>query len=97
MNCPIECLKETVQAPVRTINAALVIDDSDGKLQPYQGFRVQHNRVRGPLKGDLHTRKIFFEQKMEQWEIDTGLTSAVLEWKYAYLPMSPRIVRGDIS
>ena len=77
VNCPIECLKETVRAPVRTIKAALVIDDSDGKLQPYQEFREQHNRVRGPLKGDLHTRKIFFEQKMEQREIDMDLTSAV--------------------
>jgi hypothetical protein len=26
-----------------------------------------------------------------------GLTSALLEWKYAYLPMSPGIARGDIS
>ena len=62
VNCPIECLKETVQAPVRTINAALVIDDSDGKLSG-----------------------------------SAGLTSAVLELNYAYLPMSHRVVRGDIS
>jgi hypothetical protein len=26
-----------------------------------------------------------------------GLTSAVLEWKDAYLPMSHRIVRGGMS
>lgn len=46
-------LREIIWTPIRIVKVDLVIDDDDGKLQHYQGYRVQHNKARGPMKGGL--------------------------------------------
>jgi len=35
------------------VKVDLVVEDDAGKLQHYLGFRVQHNKARGPMKGGL--------------------------------------------
>ena len=52
LNLP-ERLREILWTPIRIVKVDLVIDDDDGKLQHYQGYRVQHNKARGPMKGGL--------------------------------------------
>ena len=46
-------LREILLTPIRVVKVELVFDDDEGKLQHYLGFRVQHNKARGPMKGGL--------------------------------------------
>ena len=46
-------VREILWTPIRVIKVDLVVEDDSGKLQHYQGFRVQHNKSRGPMKGGL--------------------------------------------
>ncbi|MDH3734925.1 MAG: glutamate dehydrogenase [Gemmatimonadota bacterium] len=39
--------------PRRSVKVEVVIEGEDGELQTYNGFRVQHNMARGPMKGGL--------------------------------------------
>ena len=39
--------------PHRTVKVGIAIEGEDGELQSYEGFRVQHNFARGPMKGGL--------------------------------------------
>ena len=48
-----ERLREIIWTPLRTVKVDLVVEDDEGKLQHYLGFRVQHNKARGPMKGGL--------------------------------------------
>jgi len=50
LNLP-DRLREILLTPIRVVKVDLVFDDDDGKLQHYLGFRVQHNKARGPMKG----------------------------------------------
>ena len=38
-----ERLREIIWTPIRIVKVDLVIDDDDGKLQHYQGYRVLHH------------------------------------------------------
>ncbi len=39
--------------PHRTVKVGIAIEGEDGELQSYEGYRVQHNLARGPMKGGL--------------------------------------------
>ncbi len=39
--------------PNRTVKVGIAIEGEDGQLQSYEGYRVQHNSARGPMKGGL--------------------------------------------
>jgi glutamate dehydrogenase (NAD(P)+) len=44
-----ERIREIIWTPLRVVKVDLVVEDDDGKLQHYLGFRVQHNKARGPM------------------------------------------------
>ena len=48
-------LSDTVRTilltPRRTVKVGIAIEGEDGELQSYEGYRVQHNLARGPMKG----------------------------------------------
>ena len=46
-------IKYVLETPIRVIKAKLIIEDDNGKLQSFTGYRVQHNNARGPMKGGL--------------------------------------------
>ena len=46
-------VRQILLNPRRSIKAEIVIEDSNGELQHYTGYRVQHNFARGPMKGGL--------------------------------------------
>ena len=46
-------LRAILVSPLRVVKVELVYDDDSGKLQQCFGYRVQHNRARGPMKGGL--------------------------------------------
>ena len=46
-------IREILLAPRRVVKVDLVTESDEGTLLHHQGFRVQHNDMRGPFKGGL--------------------------------------------
>ncbi len=46
-------LRDILLTPHRVVKVELVIEGDDGELRHFIGYRVQHNRTRGPMKGGL--------------------------------------------
>ncbi len=46
-------LSDILLTPHRVVKVELVIQGDDGELRHFMGYRVQHNRARGPMKGGL--------------------------------------------
>lgn len=46
-------LRAIVETPQRQIRAALPVRMDDGRLEVFEGYRVQHNNARGPFKGGI--------------------------------------------
>ncbi|HRP97649.1 MAG TPA: Glu/Leu/Phe/Val dehydrogenase [Rhodocyclaceae bacterium] len=51
-----EEMRALMLRPVREIHLELPLRRDDGSLAVYSGFRIQHNRARGPYKGGLRYR-----------------------------------------
>ena len=39
-------IREILWTPIRVVKVDLVVDDDEGQLQHYMGYRVQHNKAR---------------------------------------------------
>ena len=85
-----ERLKEILWAPIRTVKVDLVIDDDDGKLQHYQGYRVQHNKSRGPMKGGLR-----YHPDMD--EDHAAALANLMTWKTAIVDVPFGGAKGGIN
>ena len=48
-----EKLRTVLITPRRVVRVEIVTESDDGEIQHHLGFRVQHNSVRGPMKGGL--------------------------------------------
>ena len=46
-------LRDILLTPNRVVKVELITEADDGQLLKHQGFRVQHNSARGPMKGGL--------------------------------------------
>ena len=85
-----ERLREILWAPIRTVKVDLVIDDDDGKLKHYQGFRVQHNKARGPMKGGLR-----YHPAMD--EDHAAALANLMTWKTAIVDVPFGGAKGGIN
>ena len=83
-------LREILWTPIRTVKVDLVIDDDDGRLQHYQGFRVQHNKSRGPMKGGLR-----FHPSMD--EDHAAALANLMTWKTAIVDVPFGGAKGGIN
>ena len=83
-------LKEILWSPLRTVKVNLVIDGDDGRLQHYQGFRVQHNNSRGPMKGGLR-----FHPTMD--EDHAAALANLMTWKTAIVDVPFGGAKGGIN
>ena len=43
-------IRTILLTPLRTVEVELVIENEAGELHSYNGYRVQHNMARGPMK-----------------------------------------------
>jgi glutamate dehydrogenase (NAD(P)+) len=48
-----DAVQEVLRTPQQELHVRLPVKLSDGSLRVFNGFRVQHNNVRGPFKGGL--------------------------------------------
>ncbi len=85
-----ERLREILITPIRVVKVDLVFDDDNGKLQHYLGFRVQHNKARGPMKGGLR-----FHPDMDE-DHATALAN-LMTWKTAVVDVPFGGAKGGIN
>ncbi len=83
-------LREILITPIRVVKVELVFDDDEGKLQHYLGFRVQHNKARGPMKGGLR-----FHPDMD--EDHAAALANLMTWKTAVVDVPFGGAKGGIN
>ena len=89
LNLP-DRLREILLTPLRVVKVELVIDDDEGQLQHYLGFRVQHNKARGPMKGGLR-----FHPTMD--EDHAAALANLMTWKTAIVDVPFGGAKGGIN
>jgi glutamate dehydrogenase (NAD(P)+) len=83
-------LREILLTPIRVVKVDLVFDDDAGQLQHYLGFRVQHNKARGPMKGGLR-----FHPTMD--EDHAAALANLMTWKTAIVDVPFGGAKGGIN
>jgi glutamate dehydrogenase (NAD(P)+) len=89
LNLP-DRLREILLTPLRVVKVELVFDDDEGQLQHYLGFRVQHNKARGPMKGGLR-----FHPSMD--EDHAAALANLMTWKTAIVDVPFGGAKGGIN
>ena len=89
LNLP-DRIREILLTPLRVVMVNLVFDDDAGQLQHYLGFRVQHNRSRGPMKGGLR-----FHPTMD--EDHAAALANLMTWKTAVVDVPFGGAKGGIN
>lgn len=77
-------------APKRTVKVKIVIEGEAGGLQSYEGYRVQHNDARGPMKGGLR-----FHPDMD--EDHASALANLMTWKTAVVDIPYGGAKGGIN
>lgn len=76
--------------PRRTVKVGIAIEGEDGSLQSYEGFRVQHNMARGPMKGGLR-----YHPAMD--EDHAAALANLMTWKTAVVDVPYGGAKGGIN
>ena len=76
--------------PNRTVKVGIAIEGEDGELQSYEGYRVQHNSARGPMKGGLR-----FHPAMD--EDHAAALANLMTWKTAVVDVPYGGAKGGIN
>ena len=85
-----EKVRTILLTPHRTVKVGINIEGSDGELHSYEGFRVQHNAARGPMKGGLR-----FHPDMD--EDHAGALANLMTWKTAVVDIPFGGAKGGIN
>jgi len=83
-------IREILWTPLRVVKVELVVDDDEGRLQHFMGYRVQHNKVRGPMKGGLR-----FHPSMD--EDHAAALANLMTWKTAIVDVPFGGAKGGIN
>ena len=83
-------LREILLSPFRVVKVELVTEGDDGKLKHHFGYRVQHNRARGPMKGGLRYHPTVDEDEA------TALAN-LMSWKTAVVNVPFGGAKGGIN
>src|SRR3989337_915055 len=69
-------MRELLMMAVRDVQVQIPVDMDNGKLATFVGYRVQHNRARGPMKGGLR-----YHHEVDLDEVRA--LASLLTWKTA--------------
>ena len=83
-------IREIIWSPLRVVRVELVVDDDEGRLKHYMGYRVQHNKARGPMKGGLR-----FHPSMD--EDHAAALANLMTWKTAIVDVPFGGAKGGIN
>ena len=76
--------------PRRSVKVEIAIEGEDGELQIYNGYRVQHNTARGPMKGGLR-----YHPAMD--EDHAAALANLMTWKTAVVDVPFGGAKGGID
>ena len=77
-------------SPRRSVKVEIAIESENGELQVYNGYRVQHNEARGPMKGGLR-----YHPAMD--EDHAGALANLMTWKTAVVDVPFGGAKGGID
>ena len=83
-------LRKILLTPKRVVKVEIVTEGDDGRLMSHLGFRVQHNDVRGPMKGGLRYHPTMDEDHA------TALAN-LMTWKTALVDIPFGGAKGGIN
>jgi glutamate dehydrogenase (NAD(P)+) len=83
-------VREILLAPFRVVKVELIVEGDSGDLLQFLGYRVQHNRARGPLKGGLR-----YHPSVDEDEA-TALAT-LMTWKTAVVDVPFGGAKGGIN
>ena len=83
-------IRSILVVPKRVVKTQIVIEDDEHRLQSFMGYRVQHNDVRGPMKGGLRYHPSVNEDEA------TALAS-LMTWKTAIVGIPYGGAKGGIN
>jgi glutamate dehydrogenase (NAD(P)+) len=83
-------IRTILLTPRRTVKVGINIEAEDGSLQTYEGFRVQHNMARGPMKGGLR-----YHPAMD--EDHAAALANLMTWKTAVVDVPYGGAKGGIN
>ena len=83
-------IRTILLTPKRIVKTSIVIEGEDGELQSYEGYRVQHNNARGPMKGGLR-----FHPSMD--EDHAAALANLMTWKTAVVDIPYGGAKGGIN
>ena len=85
-----EKVRTILLTPHRTVKVGIAIEGEDGELQSYEGYRVQHNLARGPMKGGLR-----YHPAMD--EDHAAALANLMTWKNAVVDVPYGGAKGGIN
>ena len=83
-------LRTILLTPRRVVRVEIVTESDDGELMHHLGFRVQHNSVRGPMKGGLR-----YHPSMD--EDHAASLASLMTWKTAVVDIPYGGAKGGIN
>ena len=82
--------REALLMPQREVQVQVSIEKDDGSLANFVGFRVQHDKSRGPMKGGLR-----FHPEVDLDE--TRALASLMTWKTAVVDLPYGGAKGGIG
>ena len=83
-------IRTILLTPRRSVKVEVVIEGEKGDLQVYEGYRVQHNMARGPMKGGLR-----YHSAMD--EDHAAALANLMTWKTAVVDVPYGGAKGGIN
>ncbi len=83
-------VRQVLQTPVRVVKVEVVTERDSGEILSHIGYRVQHNRARGPMKGGLR-----FHPTVD--EDHAGALATLMTWKTAVVDVPYGGAKGGIN
>jgi glutamate dehydrogenase (NAD(P)+) len=83
-------LREAMMMPQREVQVQVSIERDDGTLANFVGFRVQHDKSRGPMKGGL---RFHHEVNLDE----TRALASLMTWKTAVVNLPYGGAKGGIG
>ena len=83
-------IRTILLTPRRSVKVGIAIEGEDGELHSYEGYRVQHNMARGPMKGGLRYHPAMDEDHA------TALAN-LMTWKTAVVDVPYGGAKGGIN
>jgi glutamate dehydrogenase (NAD(P)+) len=83
-------IRQILLTPFRIVKVELVVEDDGGDLLHFMGYRVQHNRARGPMKGGLRYHPMVDED-------ESIALASLMTWKTAVVDIPFGGAKGGIN